>query len=241
MGTGGSWFGAAMNQNQSGMNAINSMYSGQMTDYLNTPSRGQALGNIAGQVLGGWAASGFKGLEGGGAVPEGGQGLPAPGPNDDVPALLTEGEYVIPKDVALRLGTEKLDKLVESTRQKAQGSNQNTPAGALPVPESPIQGDTAAPMPGYEGGGIVDIPPVDVVPVPIAPYIPPQAPPVEDPFGEALAQMRMEEEAQRRRPAAVNPDMFINTAENWKKGKGLPGVIKRAMGKGTAPAKGAKA
>jgi hypothetical protein len=48
-------------------------------------------------------------------------------PVDDVPAKLTEGEYVIPADVVIILGSgdklkgfEVLDNLVESARKEAQ-------------------------------------------------------------------------------------------------------------------------
>jgi len=42
-----------------------------------------------------------------------------PGTTDRKPAILTPGEFVIPKDVVDHLGTEKLHKLVDSTRQNA--------------------------------------------------------------------------------------------------------------------------
>ena len=55
---------------------------------------------------------------------------------------LAEGEYIIPKDVVMRMGTEKLDSLVEKTREKAAGAggaNGQTPAGEMPNPEPPIK------------------------------------------------------------------------------------------------------
>jgi len=42
-----------------------------------------------------------------------------PGSTDRKPAMLTPGEFVIPKDVVDHLGSEKLHKLVDSTREKA--------------------------------------------------------------------------------------------------------------------------
>jgi hypothetical protein len=157
MGTGQGWGQMHGNQTGQNMSGINNMYSGQLAGYDASGGMMGALGNIGGQVLGAWAGSGFA--EGGGAVGEGqallGSDLSAtPGPNDAIPVTLAPNEYIIPADVAMVLGTEKLDKLIEKTREQAGergGANANTPAGEMPNQETPIKGQTLA----AEGGGAV--------------------------------------------------------------------------------------
>ncbi|MDP9112267.1 MAG: hypothetical protein M3O20_01140 [Acidobacteriota bacterium] len=54
-----------------------------------------------------------------------------PGTTDRKPAMLTPGEFVVPKDVVDHLGTEKLHKLVDKTREDANKRR------AIPVPHAP--------------------------------------------------------------------------------------------------------
>lgn len=54
-----------------------------------------------------------------------------PGTTDRKPAMLTPGEFVIPKDVVDHLGTEKLHKFIDSSRQNANKRR------ALPVMHQP--------------------------------------------------------------------------------------------------------
>jgi hypothetical protein len=58
---------------------------------------------------------------------------PIPGSTDTKPALLTPGEFVIPKDVVSHLGAEHFHKLIDSTREK---SNQRR---AIPIHHPPHQ------------------------------------------------------------------------------------------------------
>lgn len=248
LGTGQGWGQMGSNQMNSTMAGINNMYSGQLSGYEAGGGAMGALGNIAGQAFGAWAGSGFA--EGGGAVgslpndnysAQGGGAVGAlqgsdlsttPGPNDKIPLTVAQDEYILPKDVVLRLGTEKLDKLVESTRQKAAekgGANGRTPAGEMPNPEPPIHGQTMA----AEGGGAVGyIPPtaIQMMPTQIG-----MAPPPPDPF------------LQSRLASGQPPDaggdigMAIQTGaaarRNWDDGKGLPGTIKNWLDRrnGTTP------
>jgi hypothetical protein len=54
-----------------------------------------------------------------------------PGTTDRKPAMLTPGEFVFPKDVVDHLGTEKLHKMVDKTREDANKRR------AIPVPHQP--------------------------------------------------------------------------------------------------------
>lgn len=230
-GTGQGWGQMSGNQNSSTMAGINNMYSGQMAGYDQSGGLMGSLGNIGGQVLGGWAASGFA--EGGGAVGMTNSDLSAvPGPNDNIPVTLAQDEYIIPKDVVMRLGTEKLDKLLESTRQKAGekgGANANTPVGAMPNPEPPIKGQTMA----AEGGGAVG---QMIMPTPVE--INQMAIPINtgwgvgdgagDPFADYRQSQAIKEQGQAQSNAAIQDTsaaMFTNAKDNWDSGEGAPGAL----------------
>jgi hypothetical protein len=79
------------------------------------------------------AALNFRPMDAGGPVTAQGA-LPVgsiPGTTDRKPAMLTPGEFVLPHDVVQHLGTEKLHKLIDSTREKA---NQRR---AIPIQHAP--------------------------------------------------------------------------------------------------------
>lgn len=247
MGTGQGWGQMGGNQLGSTMTGINNMYQGQLSGYDASGGPMGALGNIAGQAFGAWAGSGFA--EGGGAVgalpndnyspsasAEGGGATgmvnsdlsPVPGPNDKIPLTVAENEYIIPADVAIRLGTEKLDSLVEKTREKAgetsNGANANTPAGEMPNPEPPVNGQTLA----AEGGGAVGYTPpmqIQAIPPQIMGYTQPG-----DPFADYRANKAMQAQQQ-----AIDFDAAIGTGvkarENYEAGKGLPGKLKAWLDK----------
>lgn len=61
------------------------------------------------------------------ASPTGGKAV------DDVPAVLTAGEFVVPRDVAQWLGEEKLQKLIEKARQDKAGAGAKPEAKAAPA------------------------------------------------------------------------------------------------------------
>lgn len=248
MGTGQGWGQMGGNQLSSTMSGINNMYSGQLSGYDASGGTMGALGNIAGQAFGAWAGSGFA--EGGGAVgglpndnytagasAEGGgqAALPlqdsdlssVPGPNDNIPVTLAQDEYIIPKDVVMRMGTEKLDKLIESTRQKAGetgGANANTPVGEMPNPEPPIKGQTLA---AQGGGAVGSIPPMAVQAQPMVMNM--QGAP-----GDPFADYRANKAAQAQQQAIDFESAIASGAamrENYDTGEGLPGKLKAWLDK----------
>jgi hypothetical protein len=107
MGTGQSW-------NQAGMSGINQQTNIKNQGFQNQLSAynagGGALGGL-GQLAGMAGGAYLGGMEEGGDV---GTDISAiPGPNDTIPVLLAEGEYVIPADVVRAKGTDFFDKLKE--------------------------------------------------------------------------------------------------------------------------------
>lgn len=106
-------------------NALTSGYNTALSNYNANNQSGSALGQLLGLGIGM-----IPGLEEGGAVPD--QASPSNGKAvDDVPARLTVGEFVIPKDVALRKGHDFFERLVQKTRE-ATGQPQK-PMGGKPV------------------------------------------------------------------------------------------------------------
>lgn len=248
MGTGASWGGMQGQATGQTASMANNMYSGQLAEYNAQPDPLGALGGMAGQAFGAWAGSGFA--EGGGAV--GGPALQGsdlsstPGPNDAIPVTLAPNEYIIPADVAIVMGTEKLDGMVEKTRQKAGergGANMNTPAGEMPNAETPIKGQTLA----AEGGGAVGM----IEPTNIAMQMPTNPGwgynmGQGDPFA-AYHEARAIDTAAQEQQAGVDMQAGITAGsamrENYDEGKGLPGMFKdwqarRTQGAPTASAEG---
>jgi hypothetical protein len=88
----------------------------------------QGLGSLAGSAIGGYAAmkadggvirKGLRYADGGvheGKGPVSGPGGPV---DDKVPALLSDGEYVLPADTVEKIGVKKLDQLVKKTHTPA--------------------------------------------------------------------------------------------------------------------------
>lgn len=152
MGTGMQWGNMAGNMANNVQQGILGGYNAELSAFEAGGQGLAALGGLAGQALGGWGASGFAkpwgGKEGGGVIDD--SNTQPPGPSDTVPTMLEEGEYVIPEDVVRRLGTEKLDKLIEKAREGTR--QQGVSPGELPkpdrVPGGP-DGTMAIPMQGY--------------------------------------------------------------------------------------------
>jgi hypothetical protein len=98
-------------------NIYGSIYQGQMQAYgANQQAQGAmmgAIGNIGARYAFG-KADGGKIHHGKGAVR--GPGGPV---DDKVPAMLSNGEYVLPADTTAAIGTDKLDKLVKATHTPA--------------------------------------------------------------------------------------------------------------------------
>lgn len=93
---------------------------------------GAIMGGPIGAKLGGALGGALGGGEvlskaGGGPVSEG-PFLSQPLPGDTVPAMLNPDEYVIPKDIVMRKGTEFFDRLLEKTRNPAPQKKTAIPA-----------------------------------------------------------------------------------------------------------------
>jgi hypothetical protein len=108
-------------------------FSGRMQGYQANQAASGALMSGLGSLAGGWASGGFampfadggkvkrRGLRFAdgmhvGAGPVSGPGGPV---DDKVPAMLSDGEYVIPADTARAIGRDKLDKIVKKTHTPA--------------------------------------------------------------------------------------------------------------------------
>jgi hypothetical protein len=135
MGTGAQYMGL---QNQSlgtWSNALTQGYQGQMSAY-NAANQDSGWGTALGLV--GSAAIKFMadgGPTDGGEVPN--EASPTNGAAiDDVPARLTAGEFVVPKDVAAWKGEEYFQKLIDQSR-KAKGEASAKPAVGYAPAEEP--------------------------------------------------------------------------------------------------------
>jgi len=126
----GATLAAGMNTSSSMLgNAANSyygagnLYSQQYkTSSANSSAAMSGLGSIAGQWAGSTAGSAaIAAMADGGDVHKGaGRVRGIGGPVDDkVPAMLSNGEYVIPADTAKAIGISRLDKLVKQTHTPA--------------------------------------------------------------------------------------------------------------------------
>lgn len=140
-----------INANNSGEKAANDQFGDQMQAY----QAQQAASSSAMSSIGSIAGAAMMFMEKGGVVPHGPRGIPVargvhdyagggsvsskgaftrspiPGSTDTKPALLTPGEFVIPKDVVDYLGQEHFHKLVDKTRVQANTRR------AIPVQHSP--------------------------------------------------------------------------------------------------------
>jgi hypothetical protein len=140
-----SYLNTGVSANNSAMTGQQDQFGDQMQTYQAQQAQSagtlSAIGSIAG------AAAMF--MEKGGVVPQaipttsdfsaGGNVTargafrysPIPGSTDTKPAMLTPGEFVVPKDVVQHLGAEHFHRLVDKTREK---SNERR---AIPVPFVP--------------------------------------------------------------------------------------------------------
>jgi len=125
-----STYGAAVGSNNAAANILNTGFSNQFNNWATQGQQTGAMLNFAGAMLGGRANGGYTttndyGVKGfGSAYSDGGshkgqvQG-PGTGISDDIPARLSNGEYVIPADVVKRKGVEFFDKLLEKYHMPA--------------------------------------------------------------------------------------------------------------------------
>lgn len=147
MGTGNQWVNSGNQGLNTWGNTLNMGYNNQMQQFQANQQSSSGLGGLFGSVLGAAGnAGGFANLFAeGGAVPEnvtpGGNVPTSASPTggkaiDDVPARLTAGEFVVPKDVVSWKGEEFFQKLIDGSRKsKPQASAQ--PEYAIMPPQAP--------------------------------------------------------------------------------------------------------
>lgn len=128
MGTGAQWQGMGNQALNTWGNTLNMGYQNQLAAFNANQNSSSGLGGLLGAGLGAIGNAGGIGafFEEGGAVPEGatpGGNVPAgASPTrgkaiDDVPAMLTAGEFVVPKDVVSWKGEEFFQKLIDGSRK----------------------------------------------------------------------------------------------------------------------------
>jgi hypothetical protein len=135
MGTGAQYMGL---QNQAlGMwgNALTGQSNANMAGYQNNSGMwGTALG-LAGSAAIKFLADGGMadgGMTTGGDVPDDASPTSG-GAIDDVPARLTAGEFVVPKDVASWKGEEYFQKLIDQSRKAKEGASAKPAVGYAPA------------------------------------------------------------------------------------------------------------
>ena len=147
MGTGTQWTNMGNQALNTWGNTLNTGYQNQLAQFNANQQASSGLGSLFGSVLGAAGnAGGFAALfEDGGAVPQGatpGGNVPAQASPtggkaiDDVPARLTAGEFVVPKDVVSWKGEEFFQKLIDGSR-KAKPEASAKPEYAIVPPQAP--------------------------------------------------------------------------------------------------------
>jgi hypothetical protein len=140
MGTGMQWQGMGNQALGIWGNTLNMGYQNQMAQYNANQQSSSGLGSALGMGLG-LLTTPLKGtmlgmLADGGTVPgEGGQVPPEASPTrgqaiDDVPARLTPGEFVIPKDVVSWVGERTMHQMIEKAKKEQSELPQRS--GAIP-------------------------------------------------------------------------------------------------------------
>ena len=104
-------------------------FNSRMQGYNAQQQRGSDLFGAAGKIAGGWAgsATGSAAISAffadGGKAKRLGRGGKVSGPggpvDDKIPAMLSDGEYVLPADTVKAIGVKKLDKVVKKTHTPA--------------------------------------------------------------------------------------------------------------------------
>lgn len=165
MGTAPQWQGLGNNALGIWGNTLNMGYQNQLAQFNANQSQSSGIGGLLGQGLG-LAASFIPGFADGGDVPDGTAPAPPPtalplqhpgvavppsqnGPGtDNVPAALTAGEFVFPKDVMMWKGQEWAQNEIQKARKAQMGAPaQGQPTGMPPGPPQVNTGpQTALPM-----------------------------------------------------------------------------------------------
>jgi len=141
MGTAPQYYGLQSNFLNNWGNTLNTGYQNQLAAFNANQNQSNTFGSVLGTVAG---AAAYKFLEDGGPVnggtvpdgasPTGGRAI------DDVPARLTAGEFVIPKDVVSWKGEEFFHKLIAKTegdRQRAVSESGAIPEIAMAEEQEP--------------------------------------------------------------------------------------------------------
>lgn len=153
MGTGLQWQGAGNQALGVWGNTLNMGYNSQMAQYNANQQASSGLGSLAGTALG-IGASMF--MEDGGQVPDpnvtpGGNVPHSASPSggkaiDDVPARLTAGEFVVPKDATQWFGEKFFQDLIMKAR-KGKGEATAKPEYAIAPPQRPTFQSRPAALP----------------------------------------------------------------------------------------------
>lgn len=146
MGTGNQWVNSGNQGLNTWGNTLNMGYNNQLAQFNANQQASSGLGGLFGSVLGAAGnAGGFGALfEEGGAVPEvtpGGNVPTSASPTggkaiDDVPARLTAGEFVVPKDAVSWYGERHFQQLIEKGRKEREGATAK-PEYAIMPPQAP--------------------------------------------------------------------------------------------------------
>lgn len=150
MGTGAQWTGMGNQALGTWGNTLNMGYQNQLGQYQANQQSSSGLGSLLGAGMGllgsstnaaGASGLALLGLAEGGSVTPGGNVPTEASPTrgqaiDDVPARLTAGEFVVPKDVASWKGEEFFQKLIDGSR-KAKESATAKPSYAIAPPQQP--------------------------------------------------------------------------------------------------------
>lgn len=137
MGTGLQWQGAGVNALGTWGNALNTGYQNELSSWQAAQNASSGIGGLLGTGLG--IAASF--LEDGGKVGDGGnvpmEASPSRGKAiDDVPARLTAGEFVVPKEAVSWYGERHFQKLIETARKEKEQAPAK-PEYAIAPPEKP--------------------------------------------------------------------------------------------------------
>jgi hypothetical protein len=120
----GSMLGGASSSFGTSGNIYGQEFNARMQGYnAQQQAKADTMSGI-GQLAGGWASGGFKmPFADGGKAKRLGRGGKVSGPggpvDDKIPAMLSDGEYVLPADTVKAVGVKKLDKLVKKTHTPA--------------------------------------------------------------------------------------------------------------------------
>ena len=124
----GSYYGNAVNANNAAAGNLNMGFQNQFANYNAQSQQSAAILNAAGAYYGradggstpfGGSVYGIGYADGADGDSRGAIRGPGTGISDSIPAMLSDGEYVIPKDVVQRKGVEFFDKLLEKHHMPA--------------------------------------------------------------------------------------------------------------------------